>query len=137
MKREEDETRIDSGDARFAAKLGELYAPEPRTAEQRAAFARELEARLERRRSRAAWLPALAGLGAAAAMAWVVLWPASDPGPDVGGSLVDAAATRDDLEWQLFYPDRLLEDRMETASERRDGGLPDEYMAIASVFLDD
>ena len=137
MKREEDETRLDSGDARFAAKLGELYAPEPHTSEQRMAFARELEARLDRPRRRAAWLPALAGLGAAAAMAWMVLAPAPDSGPDVGGSLIAVAANRDELEWQLFYPDRLLEDRRDMASERRDGGLPDEYMAIASVFLDD
>ena len=137
MRREEDKTRLDSGDARFAAKLGELYAPEPQTPEQRMAFARELEARLERPRRRAIWLPALAGLGAAAAMAWMVLSPAPGSDPPVGGSLVAATTNRDELEWQLFYPDQLLEDHMAAASERRDSGLPDEYMAIASVFLDD
>jgi hypothetical protein len=137
MSREEDKTRLDPDDARFAAKLGELYAPEPQTPEQRMAFARELEARLERPRHRSVWLPALAGLGAAAAMAWMVLSPAPDSVPAVESSRVAAADNRDELEWQLFYPDQLLEGHMAAASERRDGGLPDEYMAIASVFLDD
>lgn len=136
MKREEDEPRLDPGDERFAAKLADAYAPEPQTPEQRMAFARELEARLERPRRRGAWLPALAGLGAAAAMGWMVLSPAPDSGPTPGTQVV-ADATRDDLEWQLFYPDQLLDERMDAASERRDDGLPDEYVAIASAFLND
>lgn len=137
MNREDDEPRIESRDARFAAKLAQAYAPESRTAEQRAAFARELSARLERPRRRGGLLPALAGAGAAAAVAWMMLSPPVEPVSPIGRPLVADAAARDDLEWQLFYPDQLLQDHKDGTSGSRDGGLPDEYMAIASVFLDD
>jgi hypothetical protein len=138
MKPERDEPRLDASDARFAEKLRKLYAPESRTAEQRVAFARELEERLEHAGRRGGLLPLLAGAGIAAAAAWLLLSPAPVSVPQQPGrSLVADTAARQELEWQLFYPDRVLEGSLEAASDSRDTGLPDEYVAIAGAFLDD
>lgn len=128
---------LDADDLRFTERLAEAYAPEPLTAEQRGSFARALEARLERRHRRARLLPALSGVAAAAAVAWLVL--PRQPAPESGGQVARPEASQAALEagpvdWEveLLFPDTGSGDEWET----RNDPLPDEYLAIASAFLD-
>jgi len=139
MKREDERLPLDSTDAHFAAKLAELYAPEPQTLEQRQAFARGLEARLSGRGYRRAWFPALASAAAcaAAALTWLLVSPGSTPTRTATDSAVAGGASQKEWEAQLFYPDQLMGRYMEDVTTPRTGGLPDEYMAIASAFLDE
>ncbi|MDJ0850856.1 MAG: hypothetical protein QNK04_20995 [Myxococcota bacterium] len=126
-------------DARFVERLAASYEPEPLTADERVAFTAALEARLEQRRRATRLLPALAGAMAVAVAAWLVVPRASDS-PAPPGSVETLAAAPDfeaELgagQWglELLGSDTLLEDEEETAGDP----LPEDYLAIASVFLD-
>jgi hypothetical protein len=133
----DDELHVEEGDARFVARLEAEYAPEPQSAAQRQAFLRELEQRLERRRQRRRLLPALAGAAAAAAVAWLVLAPQPAPErmPGTTGVPQSASSPGDPWDMQLFYTDELLEDDSDDGATGP--ALPEEYAAIAVVFLDD
>jgi hypothetical protein len=121
-------------DARFIARVGDAYRARPPSAEQRVAFQAGLDARIARRR----WvfrLRALAGAVAAAAAAWLVvaglgsgdrsgelrIARAGDPRA-VSGS---AGATAEEAILSLSAED-----------ESEDESLPDDYAAIADLFLD-
>lgn len=132
----DDELRLEAGDAGFVARLEAEYAPEPQSAAQRQEFLRGLEARIERRRRRWRLPTALAGAGAAGALAWLVLapQPAPEPMPSAGGAPPAASRPAEGWDTQLFYADELLDDDADGATGQ---ALPEEYVAIASVFLDD
>ena len=150
----DDEIRLSPGDARFVEKLAEAYAPERLTAEERIAFNAALEARLQERRRSARLVPALAGAVAAAAVAWLLLPGATPPPSEPRASAVVAGADApvpmqagateagaalelgafDAVDWELelLDSDTLLDDDGGAAEDL----LPDDYLAIASVFLD-
>ena len=155
----DDEIRLSPDDARFVEKLAETYAPERLTAEERIAFNAALEARLQERRRSARLVPALAGAVAAAAAAWLLL-PGATPPPsepratavvagadasvpleagamaagatEAGAALELGAFDAVDWELELLDSDTLLDDDEGSAEDL----LPDDYLAIASVFLD-
>jgi ferric-dicitrate binding protein FerR (iron transport regulator) len=112
----------------FAARLAELWQPRPLTGAGRAAFDAGLEGKLARRRRRRAALPALAAVTAAAAVVWVLLpaSPADSPGHAA------AVGSTAGWEYELIYDSADGPGSGESGSEM----LPDDYRAIASVFLD-
>jgi len=113
----------------FVERLAAAYAPAPMTAGERAAFDTSIRARLERRTRRPMLVPAI-GAAAAAGLVWLVLslttGPISLPGEE--GSTAMVASSWED---ELFLSNDLSasEDREESEA------LPDDYLAIASVFL--
>ena len=115
----------------FVDRLAAAYAPEPLTAAERVALDRGIRARLERGRRWPLLVPAIAA-GAAAALLWFVVsdptGPVRLPGEEQPGTLV--ASTWED---ELFLSSDLSasEDRAESEA------LPEEYLAIASAFLDE
>jgi hypothetical protein len=124
MKQHDERPRIDQEDAGFADRLAAHYAPPPWTSAKRAGFDEALRARTERPQRRAFTIPVLATV-AVAGLLWISfsLGPVgNDPGP-VATSV---------WENELFLSSDVspLDDRDDSE------GLPDDYMAIASLFLD-
>lgn len=111
--------------SRFLERLAEHYRPEPLGPAQRARFDARLRERIERRRRAPAWMPSLAGVTAALALAFW-LWPAATPPPQPGVDLAALGAG-----WEA---DVLLAD--EDAPLAEEDYLPDEYQAIAFAFID-
>jgi hypothetical protein len=124
MKHHDERPRIDQGEKDFAGRLAAHYAPPPWTPAERAGFDEALRARIERRRRRGLLVPALATV-AAAALVWVSLplRPAGDESSPVVASV---------WENELFLSSDVspLDDRDDSEA------LPDDYLAIASLFLD-
>ena len=130
-------------DAEFVKRLADHYAPSPLSPGQRAVWDTALAARLEKRR-RAMVLPGLATAALAAALVfglggWFGL---ERSGPSVRSApVVSATQTRtldvsaedsasdllDDWEYLLAF---------QPADDEEDGQLPDDYAAIASIFLE-
>ena len=124
MTHNDERPRIDQEDKAFADRLAAHYEPPPWTATQRAGFDEALRARVERPRHRGLLVPALATV-AAAALVWVSfsLRPAGDESnPVLAGA----------WESELFLSSDVspLDDRDDSET------LPDDYLAIASLFLD-
>ena len=131
-------------DAEFVKRLADHYAPSPLSPGQRAVWDTALAARLEKRR-RAIVLPGLATAALAAALVfglggWFGLersGPSVRPAPVVsatqtqtlGVSAEDSAADLllDDWEYLLA---------LQPADAEEDGQLPDDYAAIARIFLE-
>jgi hypothetical protein len=113
----------------FVDRLAAAYAPAPMTAGERAAFDQSIRTRLERPTRRPMLVPVI-GAAAAAALAWFVLsqatGPIRPPGEEESAALVASS-----WEDELFLSSDLSasEDREESET------LPDDYLAIASVFL--
>jgi hypothetical protein len=119
---------------RFVARVADAYRARPQSAQARVAFQARLDARIARRRTRLT-LRALAGAVAAAAAAWVVVAGlgsgdrvaelrvarAGDPLP-AGSS---RTATAEEAILSLSAED-----------EGEEESLPDDYAAIADLFLD-
>lgn len=118
----------------FVETLRRLYAPPPLRGAARASFDEGLEARraAASRRRLPGWTPALAALAAAAVLAWGIgrVW-LPEPAPEVPAVEV-AAVDVEAIEWEeaVFFPATLEPETERTA-------LPDDYRAIAAVFLDD
>ena len=130
-------------DAEFVKRLADHYAPSPLSPSRRAAWDTALAARLEKRR-RAMVLPGLATAALATALVfglggWFGL---ERDDPSVGSApVVSATAARalvvpaqdsasdlpDDWEYLLAF---------QPADDEEDGQLPDDYAAIASIFLE-
>ena len=123
--------RLDDAEKTFVERLASEYAPPPMAASGRAAFDEGIRARLERPRRRAVLIPAVATV-AAGALAWVLLshsiGPLAGPGGEESGAPVVAGSWED----EVFLSSDL------SASEDRDEStaLPEDYLAIASAFLD-
>ena len=130
-------------DAEFVKRLADHYAPSPLSPGQRAVWDTALAARLEKRR-RALVLPGLATAALATALVfglgeWFGLersGPAVRPAPvasatatrTLGVSAEDSASDPlDDWEDLLAF---------QPADAEEDGQLPDDYTAIASIFLE-
>lgn len=124
MTRDDDRVQIDRDEAEFANRLAFHYQPRPWTPAERGQFDADLRARIERPRRRGMPIPALAAL-AVALLAWIGfgLLPARN------GSSPDVASV---WESELFLSSDVspLDDRDDSEA------LPDEYLAIASLFLD-
>jgi len=123
MKQHDERPRMDPGDKGFAGRLAAHYAPPPWTSAERAGFDAALRARVERPQRRGLLIPALA-TAAAAALVWVSfsLRPAGDETNPVVASV---------WENELFLSSDVspLDDRDDSEA------LPDDYLAIASLFL--
>jgi len=127
---------LSAEDEEFAERLAASFSPAPLSPAQRAAFDEALAARLERRRSRLL-LPALAGAAGAvaAALAWLVAPGAFDPAasqPRGADDVVAEASAAARWELELLDLDSLTDPDAAAESEQ----LPDDYAAIAGIFLD-
>jgi len=126
---------MDHAEEQFVRRLAAHYAPEPLTPARRVAFDEALWTRLQRQ-PRLTWLtPALATVAGAVLITWLTwsdrfLPPAHDGVPSVS---VSAMASTEPWEYELLYASEL------TASAEPDDGaiLPDDYLVIARVFLDE
>jgi hypothetical protein len=121
---------LDGAEQEFVERLADAYAPAPLTAADRAAFDDAIRARLERPWHRPLLLPAI-GAAAAAVLVWwafsLAIGPTPVPGEE-GSAAVMAASWEDEL---------FLSSDLSASADREEGGtLPDDYLAIASVFLD-
>ena len=124
MKHRDERPRIDQEDKTFADRLAADYAPPPWTSAKRVGFDEALRARIERPQRRGFAVPALATV-AVAALVWVSfsIRPAGDESNPVAPSVWES---------ELFLSSDVspLDDRDDSE------GLPDDYLAIASLFLD-
>jgi len=124
MKQDEERLQMNQQEADFVDGLAAHYAPPPWTPAQRARFDEALQARLERPRRRRFLVPALAVAAAAA-----LVWFSFSPGREVDPSRPVVASA---WESELF-----LSSDVSPLDDRDEGeALPDDYLAIASLFLD-
>ena len=124
MTHNDERPRIDQEDKAFADRLAAHYAPPPWTSTKRVGFDEALRARIERPQRRGFTVPALA-IVAVAALVWVSfsIRPAGDESNPVPTSVWES---------ELFLSNDVspLDDRDDSEA------LPDDYLAIASLFLD-
>lgn len=144
-----DSERVDEplseDDAKFVGTVRTHFDPSEMTVERRVAFTHELDARIARRRRRRRLVPVVAGAVAVTVLA-VRFWPGStDSTPfETGEPTAVPLVVQADAEWE----DELLfsaaatgsssaesEDEDEASSEF-EAGLPSDYAAIGSLFLD-
>ena len=126
--------QLDHAEEQFVRRLAAHYAPEPLTPAKRVALDEALWARLQRQPRLTRLTPALATVAVAmliACLSWPGLFmpPAHHGSPSVSMS---APSSTEPLEYELLYSREL------TGSAERDDGaiLPDDYLGIARVFLD-
>jgi hypothetical protein len=124
MKHHDERPHLDQEDRVFADRLAAHYAPPPWTSAKRVDFDEALRARIERPQRRGFLAPALA-TAAAAALVWVSfsLLPAGEESNPVAASAWES---------ELFLSSDVspLDDRDDSED------LPEDYLAIASLFLD-
>jgi len=123
MKHRDERSRIDDDEGNFADRLAAHYAPPPWTSAARVGFDEALRARIERRPRRGWLVPALAC--AAVALVWIgfLLRPAERQSVPVVAGV---------WENELFLSSDVSP--LDDGGDRE--GLPDDYLAIASLFLD-
>jgi len=124
MKHHDERPRLDQEEKDFADRLAAHYAPPPWTSAERAGFDAALRARVERPQRSALLIPAFA-TAAVAALVWVSF--SLRPAGDESNSAVTSV-----WENELFLSSDVspLDDRDDSEA------LPDDYLAIASLFLD-
>ncbi len=124
MKHDDERPPVNEQEKDFVDGLAAQYTPPPWTAAKRARFDEALRARIERPQRRVFTIPAL-GTVAVAALIWVSfsLRPAGNEPNPVATSVWES---------ELFLSSDV------SPLDDRDGseGLPEDYMAIASLFLD-
>ncbi len=124
MMHDDERPNIDQEGKAFVDRLAAHYAPPPWASAKRAGFDDALRARIERPQRRVFTIPALATV-AVAGLLWVSfsLLPAGDEPNSVVTSVWES---------ELFLSSDV------SPLDDRDGseGLPEDYMAIASLFLD-
>jgi len=125
----DERTPLEGADKEFLDRLAEAYTPEPMTAGRRAAFDEAIRARLVGPQRRPLLIPAI-GAAAAAGLLWLVFSQSIGPMPQLAEE-ESAAVTASSWEDEIFLSSDLgvSEDRAEI------GALPDDYLAIAGVFL--
>jgi hypothetical protein len=131
----DDRPELSREDQEFIERMAASFEPAPMNPARRVAFDEALRARLERPRRRRILVPAFAAAAVTAAVVFLVLSGRFEPFPtDAGGEkgvVVAEAETAAQWEYELVYLDELA--RIE---ERDDSELlPDDYLAISSVFL--
>jgi hypothetical protein len=124
MKHRDERPNIDRQDEAFAERLADHYAPPPWTSAERAGFDEALQARVERPQRREFALPAVVTV-TIAALVWASF--SLRPVGDVSNSAVPSVW---DNELFLSSDVSPLDDRDDREA------LPDDYLAIASLFLD-
>ena len=131
----EDRTDLSREEAEFVERLAANFAPAPMSPSRRVAFDEALWARLGRRGGRTILIPAFATVAVAAVVALLIFTGrfepvATDGGVEPGAIVAEASAA---AQWEV----ELLYLRELTPPEERDDSelLPDDYLAIASVFL--
>ncbi len=131
----EDRTDLSRDEAEFVGRLAANFAPAPMSPSRRVAFDEALRARLGRRGRRAVLVPAFATVAIVAMVALLIFSGrfepvAMDGGMEPGAVVAEASAA---AQWEV----ELLYLRELTPPEERDDSelLPDDYLAIASVFL--
>ena len=124
MKHHDERPRLDQEEKDFADRLAAHYAPPPWTSAERAGFDAALRARVERPQRSAFLIPAFATV-VVAALVWVSF--SLRPAGDESNSAVTSV-----WENELFLSSDVspLDDRDDSEA------LPDDYLAIASLFLD-
>jgi hypothetical protein len=122
-------------DAAFVERLTEEFAPGTLGSARRTAFDAALEERITHQRPRWLAVPVLAGATLAALGAWLLL-PArfEPPAPSSPGSSAVVAETRTAAEWEDELLDAMAFGEIEESDSIDE--LPDDYAAIAAVFLD-
>jgi hypothetical protein len=126
---------MDHAEEQFVRRLADHYAPKPLTPARRVALDEALWTRLQRQ-PRLTWLtPALATVAGAVLLTWLMwsglsLSPVHDGDPSVSMS---AMSSTEPWEYELLYARELI-----GSAEPDDGTiLPDDYLVIARVFLDE
>lgn len=122
----------DERDRRFLEALRTGYAPPPESAEERVDFTRRLDARIARRHRWGRLVPGAIGVAASAALVWALLPAPPEPEPAPRPSASVPEAWQADWQGYLLYPDELEE----AGASDTPQAFPDEYLAIASAFLD-
>ena len=135
MTRRRDELpQPDAEAAQFIARLVAHYTPTPLTPTRRVVLDEALWARLQRPR-RTKLMPALATVAVGLVVAWLSLPGLFTPVPRRGEPRVSVVETPGSVQWvyELIYPRELT-----GVVERDDRAmLPDDYLVIARVFLDE
>jgi hypothetical protein len=114
------EDELTPDERRFVARVAGAYQAPSRSPAQSAAFQQELDARLAHPRA-GRWLPAFAGVLAAAALAWLAIGVGREQAPREQAQVVTAE-------------EAILGLSADAPSDEE--ALPEEYVAIASLFLD-
>ena len=123
MKRDNERPLLDQEDRDFVDHLAAHYAPPPSTSAKRVAFYEALRARIERPRRRGVLAPALA-TAAVAALVWVTF------------SLPRGADESNSVATSVWAEELFLSSDVSPLDDRDDSEvLPDDYLAIASLFL--
>jgi hypothetical protein len=116
---------VDAGDARWVARVGEVFRPAPLDDAGRTRFDARLRERIEARAARRRLVPAAVTAAALAPLLAFALWPAPRGTDPVQGARAGAVSA---WEEELFLAsDEAREDDVEA-------GLPDDYVAIAYAF---
>lgn len=126
MRPPDDRPPLDREEAQFIERLVSHYTPPPISPAKRVALDAALWTRLQRRSRKTLWVPALATIAVAVLIVWFAM-QGSEPG---GGSV----ATHRTVPWQyeLIFPPEATGIAVQDDSSM----LPDDYLAIARVFLD-
>jgi hypothetical protein len=130
----DERSKLSREDEDFVERVAASYAPPPMTAAERAAFDAALLERIGQSRPARRWLAA-AGLPAAAAAALAAAWLfLFSPGTGGLAPLEESAPALSARAWEeeLFLEGVFFEAEQPDESEL----LPEEYIAIASAFLD-
>jgi len=124
MNDRDEQSRAEQDEREFADRLAAHYAPRPWTSAERAGFDEALRARIERPPRRGFAVPVLAA-AAAAALVWVSI------------SLLPAREESDPVATGVWENELFLSSDVSPLDDR-DGseGLPEDYVAIASFFLE-
>ena len=134
-KQSEDSAPLSADEAAFVERLAEHYAPPPLDPIRRAALDAELEERLEAPRAGSFLQPVLASVVVGLALGFVWLLGALEPATSDRTKLRTAAAERSAADaWERELLDLQSFDDGEAAADF--DALPDDYAAIAGLFLD-
>jgi hypothetical protein len=126
---------MDHAEEQFVRRLAAYYAPKPLTPARRVALDEALWTRLQGQSRQTRLIPALATIATAMLIVWLTwsglfLPSAPDGGPSGNMSVMSSTEL---WEYELLYAPEL------TGSAEPDDGaiLPDDYLVIARVFLDE
>ena len=127
--------QLDHAEEQFVRRLAAHYAPTPMTPAKRVALDEALWARLRRQARRALLAPVLVTAAVAVVIACLTWSGLFTPLPRERGQSVSVRVMSSTGQWEyeLLYPRELT-----GAAERDDTAmLPDDYLVIARVFLDE
>jgi hypothetical protein len=135
MRLPDDRPPLDREEARFIEYLASHYTPPPMSAAKRVALDAALWARLRGRSRRIRWVPALATVAVVGIVVWFVMIGRVTQLPKGGREPGDGRIAVPRIvpwEYEFIFPPQ------PSAGDAQDENpvLPDDYVAIAQVFLD-